>query len=115
MSALTAQKAFLNNFKNVINRRVDVREEIKSYQETSSYESCEVDYSMGEKVYMLPRDMNLSIMSGTVGYNSKILVSNGKFNLEKNDKVDTFEMVKISHNAMVQPTITHKNLRTRAN
>ena len=27
-SALTVQKAFLNNFENVINRRVDIREDI---------------------------------------------------------------------------------------
>ena len=30
-SALTAQKAFLNNFENVVNRRVDIREDIKHY------------------------------------------------------------------------------------
>ena len=28
-SALTAQRAFLNNFENVVNRRVDIREDIK--------------------------------------------------------------------------------------
>ena len=31
--------------------------------------------------------MNLNIRSGTVGYNNKILVSDGKFNLGKNDEV----------------------------
>ena len=31
-SALTAQSAFLNNFENVVNRRVDIREDIKRYQ-----------------------------------------------------------------------------------
>ena len=31
MSALTAQKAFLNNFENVLNRRVDIQEDIKHY------------------------------------------------------------------------------------
>ena len=30
-SALTAQSAFLNNFENVVNRRVDIREDIKHY------------------------------------------------------------------------------------
>ena len=33
-SALTAQSAFLNNFENVVNRRVDIREDIKHYQDT---------------------------------------------------------------------------------
>ena len=30
-SALTSKKAFLNNFENVVNRRVDIREDIKHY------------------------------------------------------------------------------------
>ena len=34
MSALTAQSAFLNNFENVVNHRVDIREDIKRYQDT---------------------------------------------------------------------------------
>ena len=38
-SALTAQKAFLNNSENVVNRRVDIQEDIKHYQETLSYGS----------------------------------------------------------------------------
>ena len=33
-SSLTAQSAFLNNFENVVNRRVDIREDIKRYQDT---------------------------------------------------------------------------------
>ena len=37
---------------------------------------------------MLPSDMNLKIRSGTVRYNNKILVSNGKFSLGKNDEVN---------------------------
>ena len=32
--------------------------------------------------------MNLKIRTGTVGYNNKILVSNGNFSLEKNDEVN---------------------------
>ena len=31
-SVLTYQSAFLNNFENVVNRRVDIREDIKRYQ-----------------------------------------------------------------------------------
>ena len=33
-SALTAQSAFLNNFENVVNRRVNIQEDIKRYQVT---------------------------------------------------------------------------------
>ena len=33
-SCLTAQSAFLNNFENVVNRGVDIREDVRRYQET---------------------------------------------------------------------------------
>ena len=82
-SALTAQSAFLNNFENIVNCRVDIREDIKHYQDTLCYTSCKVDYSVGEHLYMLPSDMILKIRLGTVGYNNKILVSDGKFSLGK--------------------------------
>ena len=82
-STLTAQSAFLNNFENVVNRRVDIREDIKCYQDTLSYTSSKVDHSMGQNIYMLPIDMNLKIKTGPVGYNNKILVSDEKFSLGK--------------------------------
>ena len=74
-SALTAQSAFLNNFENIVNRRVDIREDIKRYQDTLSYASSNVDYIVGEHLYMLPSNLKLKIKTGTVGYNNKILVS----------------------------------------
>ena len=90
-SALTAQKAFLNNFEDIVNHRVDIWEDIRRYQDTLSYTSSKVDYSMGENIYMLPSDINLNIRSGIVGYNNKILVSDVKFSLGKNDKVNALE------------------------
>ena len=51
VSALTAQSAFLNNFANVVNPRVNIQEDIKHYQDTLSYASSKVDYSMGENIY----------------------------------------------------------------
>ena len=50
-SALTAQKAFLNNFKDIVNCSVDIQEDIKRYQDTLSYASSKVDYSVGEKIF----------------------------------------------------------------
>ena len=82
-SVLTAQSAFLNNLENVVNCRVDIREDIKRYQDTLSYASSKVDYSVGENIYMLPSNMNLNIRSGTAGYNNKFLVSDEKFILGK--------------------------------
>ena len=120
-SALTAQSAFLNNFEDIVNRRVDIREDIKRYQDTLSYASSNVDYSVGEHLYMLPSDMNLKIRSGIVGYNNKILVSDGKFILGKNDEVNSLEVpsapqaetpVMKSHkgsNIVTQTVVTHKD------
>ena len=90
-SALTAQSAFLNNFENVVNRRLNIQEDIKRYQDTRSYASSKVDYSVGQNIYMLPGNMELKIKTGTVGYNNKILVSDGKFILGKNEKVNSLE------------------------
>ena len=88
MNALTTQKAFLNNFENVVNDRVDIWEDIKCYQDTLSYTSSKVDYNMKESIYMMPSDMNLNIRSGNAGYNNEILVSISGFNLGRNDIVN---------------------------
>ena len=87
VSAITAQKSFPNNFENVVNSRVDIREDIKLYQYIFSHASSKVDYSMGG-VHMLPSNMNLSIRSRTAGYNNEILVSDGMFSLGRNDRVN---------------------------
>ena len=41
----------MNNFENVVNCRVDIREDIKHYQDTLSYASSKVDYSVEENIY----------------------------------------------------------------
>ena len=114
-SALTVQSAFLNNFENVVHLRINIQEDIKRYQDTLSYPSSKVDYSVGENTYMLPSDMNLNIRSGTVGYNNKILVSDEKFSLGKNEKVNASAMKghKYSKTNSLQglahaPNISHK-------
>ena len=97
-SSLTAQSAFLNNFETIVNRRVDIREDIKHYQDTS---------------FMLPSDMKLRIKTGTVGYNNKILVSDGKFSLGKNNEVNSLEAPAIKNhktNSLETPAIeSHSN------
>ena len=111
-SALTAQTAFLNNFEDIVNRRVNIQEDIKRYQDTLSYASSKVDYSIGESIYMLPSDLKLKIKTGTVEYNNKILLSNGNFILGKNEKVNSLETPAIKNhktNSLETPTIkTHK-------
>ena len=112
-SALTAQSAFLNNFEDIVNHRVNIQEDIKRYQDTLSYASSKVDYSVGQNIYMLPSNMELKIKTGTVGYNNKILVSNEKFSLGKNEKVNFLETPAIKNhktNSLETPTI--KNHKT---
>ena len=106
-SSLTAQSAFLNNFENIVNRKVDIHEDVKRYQDTFSYASSKLDYSVGENLFMLPSNMQLRIRSGTVGYNNKILVSDKKFILGKNDEVNSLV---IETNSLKTPAIeSHLN------
>ena len=97
-----------------MNRRVDIWGDIKRYQNTLSYASSKVDYSVGESVYMIPSDMNLQIRLGTVGYNNKILVSDGKFSLGKNGEVNLVvpAMKSLKTNSLETPAI--KNHKTNS-
>ena len=62
--ALTVQSAFLNNFEDIVNRRANIQEDIKRYQDTLHYSSSKADYSVGENFYMLPSNMELKIKTG---------------------------------------------------
>ena len=112
-SALTAQSTVSSNFEDIVNHRVNIQEDIKRYQDTLSYASSKVDYSIGESIYMLSSNMKLKIKTGTVGYNNKILVSDEKFILRKNEKVNSLETPAIKNhktNSLETPTI--KNHKT---
>ena len=61
---LDAQRVFLNNFENIINRMVDISEDIQRFQKTLQYARSKVDYVTGEFIYMLPSDMNLKDWKG---------------------------------------------------
>ena len=94
-----------------MNLRVDIQEDIKRYQNTLSYTSSKVDCSIGESIYMLPSHLKLKIKTGTVGYNNKILVSDEKFILGKNDDVSLMTPAIKNHktNSLETPTIkSHK-------
>ena len=85
---LDAQRTFLNTFENIVNRRVNIPEDIRRFQKTLQYARSKVDYAIGEFVYMLPSDMNLRI--GNVrNYNNKILISSPSFKIGTNVKVNT--------------------------
>ena len=113
-SSLIAQSAFLNNFENVVNQKVNIQEDIKCYQDTLSHASSKVDYSVGEHLYMLPSDMELRIRLGTVGYNNKILISDGNFSLGKNDEVNLGVHAIKSHKTNSLETPAIKNHKTNS-
>ena len=84
---LDAQRTFLNTFENIVNRRVNIPEDIRRFQKTLQYARSKVDYAIGEFIYMLPSDMNLRI--GNVrNYNNKILISSPSFKIGTNVKVN---------------------------
>ena len=58
---LDAQRTFLNTFENIVNRGVNIPEDIRRFQKTLQYARSKVDYAIGEFVYMIPSDMNLRI------------------------------------------------------
>ena len=58
---LDAQRVFLNSFENIMNRRVNIPENIQRFQKTLQYARSKVNYVIGEFIYMLLSDMNLQI------------------------------------------------------
>ena len=114
-NALTAQQIYLNNFEEIVSRRVDLQSDIKRFQNTLNYASSKVDYSVGEGLYMLPSDMNLRIKRGVVGYNNEILISTGltlgknagvNLGLPKNE--EKIPKVQPPKHSKVQPHSVHK-------
>ena len=84
---LDAQRMFLNTFENIVNRRVNIPEDIRRFQKTLQYARSKVDYVIGEFIYMLPSNMNLQI--GKVkNYNNKILISSPSFKIGTNLKIN---------------------------
>ena len=71
---------------------------------------------MGQNIYMLASDMTLKIKTGTVRYNNKILVSDEKFSLGKNENVNSLELEPVipmpkghqSHKAVAKQTQAKK-------
>ena len=89
-SEFDAQRTFLNTFENIIDRRVDIPEDKKRFQNALQYARSKVDYVIGEKMYMLPSDMNLRIAK-IKNYNNKILESKSNFKLGINEKINLDE------------------------
>ena len=105
---LDAQRTFLNTFENIVNRRVNIPEDIRRFQKTLQYARSKVDYAIGEFIYMLPGDMNLRI--GNIrNYNNKILISSPNLNIGTNVKVnidvDNTKVADVKHKVKDKPDI----------
>ena len=101
---LDAQHTFLNTFENIVNRRVNIPEDIRRFQKTLQYARSKVDYVViGEFIYMLPSNMNLHI--GKVkNYNNKILISSPGFKIGSNLKINLDgEQAKLKDKPDVKP------------
>ena len=61
---LDAQHTFLNTFKNIVNRRVNIPEDIRRFQKTLQYTRSKVDYVIGEFIYMLSERYELKDWRG---------------------------------------------------
>ena len=84
---LDAQRMFLNSFENIVNRRVNIPEDIRRFQKTLQYARSQVDYVISEFICMLPSNMNLQI--GKVkNYNNEILISSPSFKIGTNLKIN---------------------------
>ena len=84
---LDARQTFLNTLENIVNRRVNIPEDIRRFQKTLQYARSKVDYVIGEFIYMLQSDTNLR--TGKVkDYNNKILISSPSFKIGTNLKIN---------------------------
>ena len=105
---LDAQRTFLNTFENIVNRRVNIPEDIRRFQKTLQYARCIADYVIGEFIYMLPIDMNLRIRNFR-NYNNKILISSPSFKIGTNLKINLDgEQVKLKDKPDVKPKVETK-------
>ena len=104
---LDAQRTFLNTFENIVNRRVNIPEDIRRFQKTLQYAKSKVDYVIGAFIYMLPSDMNLRI--GNIrNYNNKILISSPSFKIGTNVKMNLNVMSKEVEMVKTKPDVKQK-------
>ena len=71
----------------MVNRRVNIPEDIRRFQKTLQYAGSKVDYAVGEFIYMLLSDMNLRI-GKIIRYNNKILIGSPSFSIGTNVKIN---------------------------
>ena len=73
-TSLDAQKQFLANVEDAINRPVDLPSDIARYEDTLRYAKSKVDFVFYPGLYMAPSDMELNVGVRT-NYNNEIVVA----------------------------------------
>ena len=111
--SLDAQRTFLNTFENIVNRRVNIPEDIRRCQKTLQYARSKVDYAIGEFIYMLPSDMNLGI-GNVINNNNKILISSPSFKIGTNAKINLNVKSKEVEMVKTEPDVKPK-VKTKPN
>ena len=110
---LDAQRTFLNTFENIVNRRVNIPEDIQRFQKTLQYARSKVDYAIGEFIYLLLSDTNLQI--GKVkNYNNKILISSPSFKIGTNARINLDVKSKEVEMVKTEPDVKSK-MKTKPN
>ena len=104
-NALTTQQVFLIHFEDIINRETDIQSDIKRYQDVLNNANSEVNFSVGENLYMLPSDMSLKL-DKIRDYNNKILIAKPGYSVGVNNVNKIVKIETISH-TKAKPT-THK-------
>ena len=102
-----APRTFLNTFENIVNRRVNIPEDIRRFRKTLQYARSKVDYVIGEFIYMLPSNMKLRI--GKVkNYNNKIPISSPSFKIGTNLKINIDVKSKEVEMVRTEPDVKQK-------
>ena len=86
-SAIDAQNIYVSTFEELIKSEYLTADDIARYQGVLEHAMSKVDFSVGEGIYMLPSNMNLTI-NKTRGFNNNILISGSSYKLGINSKVN---------------------------
>ena len=87
-TGLDAKREFLYILEASIDSPVDLQDSIQRYQDSLQYARSQLNFVVGEGLYLLPSDMNLRI--GTyVGYNNNILIATSDSSLGSNRAINS--------------------------
>ena len=71
-----AQKIFVDNLEDVINKTVSLQDDVSRFQDVLKYAQSSLYFSEGKGLYMLPSNMLLNPLNQVIdGYNNKIVVN----------------------------------------